>query len=103
MDYKIEVSEDAHKDIDEIVGYIAQALKNTTAAIEFLNDVENSYRLLIDNPRLFSLCNDEGLQEKGYRKVVIKSYLILYRIDDKQGKVFIVRVVYGARDYAKLL
>ena len=30
-------------------------------------------------------------------------YLIFYRVDEENGKVYIIRVIYGARNYAKLL
>lgn len=103
MAYKLLISRDAHNDIDEITTYIAQVLKNPQAAGSFLDDVEKSYRNLLDNPRMYSYCADEGLQRKGYRKIAIKNYLILYRVDETEKIIFIVRVVYGARDYTKLL
>ena len=103
MAYKLIVSKDADRDIDEIVSYIAHELKNTQAAISFLADVEQSYWHVTENPLMYSLCNDERLQEAGYRIIAIKRYLVIYRVDEARKSVFIVRVVYGARDYSKLL
>ncbi|WP_363319128.1 type II toxin-antitoxin system RelE/ParE family toxin [Desulfosporosinus sp.] len=37
------------------------------------------------------------------RKIVIKNYLILYRIDDEAQAVFIVRLLYSGRNYAELI
>jgi addiction module RelE/StbE family toxin len=103
MNYKLLVSKDAHKDIDEIVDYIADELKNPQAASDFLDDVRKSYLTIIKNPWLYAHCNDEKLQRQGYRKIVVRNYLILYRADEKKKVVYIVRVVYGRRNYSELL
>ena len=103
MRYRLIVSKEAHKDIDEITSYIAHELNNTHAAIGFLDDVEASYRHVGEQPLMYSLFSDERLQKQGYRKIPIKNYLIIYRVDEAQKHVFIVRVIYGSRDYAKLL
>lgn len=103
MAYKLVISREAHRDIDEIATYIVHQLNNVQAAKGFLDDVERSYRGVVDNPLMYSLCGDERLRKEGYRKIVIKHYLIIYRADEAQKCIFIVRVVYGARDYAKML
>ena len=103
MVYDVIVSKEAHNDIDEIANYIAQELNNIQAATAFLDDIENSYRRIADNPFMYALCEDIRLQEKGYRKVVIKNYLVLYRVIEEEKTVYVIRVVYGARDYVKLL
>lgn len=103
MGYKLIVSKDAHRDVDEIAGYIVQELKSPQAAAGFLDDVEKSYRSLAENPCLFALCQDMRLQREGYRKAVIKNYLVLYRIDEDKKTVYVVRVVYGPRNYPDLL
>jgi addiction module RelE/StbE family toxin len=97
------VTEDAHADIDETVQYISQNLDNEFAAAAFLDDIEKSYRHIVDNPLMFALCNDERLRSKGYRKITIKNYLIFYRVDEALKTIFIIRVLYAARDYSKLL
>ena len=103
MGYKLIISRDAHDDINEISGYIVGELKSPQAAARFLDDVEASYRRIVDNPHIYSLCNDNRLLRMGYRKIVIKNYLILYRIDETGKTVYIVRVVYGGRNYAEML
>jgi len=52
---------------------------------------------------MYALCEDVRLHEKGYRKVVIKNYLVFYRFDEAVKTVYVIRVVFGARDYEKLL
>ena len=103
MTYKLIVSMEAHKDADEITDYIARELDNIQAAMSFLDDVENSYRFIGENPYMYGLCANERLKEAGYRKIPIKNYLVIYRVDEAKKQVFIVRVIYGARNYAELL
>ncbi len=80
MNYRLIISSEADNDIDEIVYYISRVLNNLKAAAVFLDDLEKCYYNIANNPLMYSLCNDEKLREKGYRKVVIKNYLVLYRI-----------------------
>lgn len=103
MAYKLIVSKEAHKDIDDIVHYIDIELVNPAAAAGFLEDVEKSYHTVVNTPRMYSLCHDARLSREGYRKIVIKNYLILYRIDDEAQAVFIVRILYSGRNYAELI
>ena len=103
MVYNIVVSKEAHKDMDDIVHYIAIELVNPAAAAGFLEDVEKNYHTVINNPSMYSLCQDAKLSREGYRKIVIKNYLILYRIDDETQTVFIVRIIYGGRNYTELI
>lgn len=103
MVYKLIVSIEAHKDIDDIVHYIAVELVNPAAAAGFLDDVEKSYHDVVNNPHMYSLCSDDRLSRDGYRKIVIKNYLILYRIDDEAQAIFIVRILYSGRNYAELI
>ncbi len=103
MAYNLIVSKEAHEDIDDIVNYIAVELVKPAAAVTFLNEVEKSYHAVVKNPRMYSLCHDARLSSKGYRKIVIRNYLILYRVDDEAKAVYIVRIIYGGRNYAKLI
>lgn len=52
MAYKLIVSKEAHIDIDDIVNYIAVELSNPDAATSFLDDVDRSYHMVIDNPHM---------------------------------------------------
>ena len=59
MVYKLIISKEAHKDTDDIVNYIAIELDNITAAISFVDDVESSYKSVVNNPRMYAICDDE--------------------------------------------
>lgn len=103
MAYRLIVSKEAHEDIGDIIRYIALELANPGAASGFLDDVDKSYRNVVDNPHMYCLCDDNRLRRDGYRKIVIKNYLILYRINDEDKSVLVVRIIYGGRNYAELI
>ena len=103
MAYKLIISKDAHFDIDGIVNYMVDKLQSTTAAIGFLDDVEKSYKNIIENPLMYSFCNDNKLRNQGYRKIPIKNYIILYSVDEKAKTAAVMRIFYGGRNYSELV
>ncbi len=103
MSYKLTVSQEAYSDANEIVRYIALELKNKSAALDFLDDLERTYKSISENPNMYALCIDKRLSKAGYRKVAVKNYLVLYRADEVRNEVYVVRIIYGRRDYSRWL
>ncbi|GAB6273779.1 MAG: hypothetical protein STSR0004_06420 [Peptococcaceae bacterium] len=101
--YKLTVSELAHQDLDSIISYIAVQLANPAAASNFLDEVVRCYGNLKGNPMMYSKCNDSRLEKEGYRKAVIKNYILVYKVDEIAKTVSVLRFFYGARDYEKLV
>jgi toxin ParE1/3/4 len=103
MTYRLVVSKEIAEDIEDIVLYIASKLNNPSAASAFLDTVQKGYSNVVENPAMYSLCNDDRLCNGRYRKIVIKNYLMLYRINEYDKTVIVVRVVYGGRNYSELI
>lgn len=101
--YKLVITELAQSDLDSIVNYIAVHLANPVAAGHFLDRVEECYRSLKTNPFIYSKSNDIRLEKEGFRKAVIKNYVLMFKVNEKSKTVIIYRLFYGARDYLKLL
>jgi len=101
--YDLKISEAAQRDLSDIVEYIAGNLYNPIAAGTFLDEVEKCYNKLKENPYIYAKCDDIRLESEGYRKVHIKNYLLVFKVDDKYNTVYIYRIFYGKRDYLKLL
>lgn len=101
MDNKIHYSPQALADLDEIRSYIASELNNPIAAENTVNGIMDA----VDTLRVFSeagaiLCFADGINS-GYRFVRHVNYLAFYRVIDVD--VFVDRVIYGKRDYMKIL
>lgn len=85
----------AEQDLEDIWFFVAQ--DNPDAADRLLDRIEQSTKLLVDNPHIGPAWLDVA-PELRYHPV--GNYLLLYRII-KNG-IEIVRVVHGARDWVSL-
>jgi toxin ParE1/3/4 len=101
--FKLLVTELAHQDLDDIVLYIAVQLGNAEAAARLLDDIDQCYSYLRENPRMYELCHDPHLAASGYRKVPFNNYVLIYKVDDKSSAVTVLRIFYGGRDYPNLI
>lgn len=91
----------AQADLDEIWEYISGKLMNPSAAESTVNGILDTADMLreqaeIGKPLYFS----SGLYS-GYRYLIYQNYLAFYRV--LNDTVFIDRVLYGKRDYMRLL
>lgn len=103
MAYDLFVTEAAHEDLEEALGYIAGDLANPSAAANLLDQVEGCYEQLKDFPMLYECCHDLRLRNLGYRKVVIGNFVLVYHPLEAEQRVYILRFFYGGRDYEKLI
>ena len=101
--YKLIITELAHQDLDNIVSYIVVRLANPAAASSFLDEINKCYEYLRNNPIMYSKCYDSRLEKEGYRKAVIKNYIMVYKVDEDTKMVSILRFFYGAQDYGKMI
>lgn len=101
--YRLVVSELAHQDLDRIISYLSVQLANQKAAGDFLAEVETCYSHLKSNPMIYEKCHDKRLEKDGYRKAVIKNYVLVYKVNKASETVSIMRFFYGAQDYLKLI
>ncbi len=49
------------------------------------------------------LLKDEILRKKGYRKIVIDNYIVIYKVNKDERLVIIVRIIYNRRQYQDLI
>lgn len=101
MKFTVKFSPTALNDLDEIYDYIANALKNPDAADNTINKILDKTDLLADNPEMGTRLFFDNDLFSGYRYLVSDNYLAFYRIS--ADSVFVDRVIYGKRDFMKLL
>ncbi len=101
MGYNLIVSEKADENIDNLVGYLINKLKNNQAASNLLDEIEKIYGRLQENPYQFPISQDKYLSFQGYHEAHLEkmSYHMVFRIADET--VFIVGVFHDLEDYAK--
>ena len=62
-----------------------------------------TYTRLEETPFLYALCQHKLLSRRGYRKVFIRGYLLIYRVDEEQGVVYIERFFSDMEDFEQKL
>ena len=103
MPCKLIIAKDAKADMDHILSYMIHELKNPDAAKAFHNDVKAAYRHIAQNPWMFALCENGLLQRNGYRKIVIKNHILVYRYTEETNTAVVLRAFYGRMDYLRCM
>ena len=98
---KIQYSRLAHRDLEKIGDYIAEDLKNPIAALNTVNRIQDAIDRLAAFPESGAPLSAHYKTAGDYRFLVCGSYLAFYRVAD--NTVFIDRILYGRRDYMKIL
>lgn len=103
MAYKIVKTDSFQRDLDAAVAYIASSLENKSAARSLLDAAEKVYDNLEHMPFMYEACRDPYLHGTGFRKAVVHNYVIIYKVDEEQETVYILRLFHGRQDYVNLL
>lgn len=101
--YKVEYLPIAMNDMIEIARYIGIKLANPDAAEKIADLMVSEADKLCELPHRFKVYTPIKPLKHEYRKLLVKNYIMFYRIDELQKTVTIARVIYSGRDYYKLL
>lgn len=99
--YKLKISPEAKDDLLEIKSYISQDLCNQQAAENLVSKIINKISGLSDHPGIGAPLSSVVDINTDYRFLVCANYLIFYRCEDEI--VFVSRILYGKRDYTRIL
>lgn len=98
---KLQVSKAAQKDLQEIKAYLAVDLENPGAAVAAVSKITKKIRLLKDNPLMGPALTAVTDASSDERFLVCGNYLVFYSVT--RENIFIDRVLYGRRDYLRVL
>ena len=98
---KIKVSPLAITDLQEIKDYISDELSNSIAANKVINRIIDDYTLLETSPEMGASLSAKIHIATDYRYLVSGKYIVFYKTDKEY--VYISRILYGARDYIRIL
>lgn len=101
MKHKILYSKESQRDLDEIWDYIASELQNPIAAERIVNSIMDTVDQLADFAEAGTPLTSVADVESDYRFLVTGNYLTFYRV--YENEVFVDRVLYGRRDYLRVL
>lgn len=97
--YEVRLMNQALQDLDEIYGYIASSLQEPGVASELLDALESEILSLEYLPYRCSERRTGSFANSGYRQLMVKNYIVIYRIDEVHKQVLIVTVRYARSSF----
>ncbi len=101
--YRIEFLPISKKDIDDIIYYISNHLKNDMAAKKLRDLFMSSFDHILEFPYSCSVYQPNGILKNEYRSYRVKNFLIFYTIHNQENLILIVRVLYQKMDIQSIL
>lgn len=98
--YKLVFAPEFVRDLDSTFEYISQALAANKAAKELMKEIDDSIMNLKNMPYMYPECS-EPLKSLGYRKIVVKNYILIYEVDNEKKNINLLRVFFGRSDYMR--
>lgn len=98
--YKVEISVNAQRNIDEITGFIAFINQQPLNAIRVGDAFFEMFEKIALNPLVFKECEELPTKTKMYRKAVCMSWHIIYKI--KGEIIYILGIMHSSRKPSKI-
>ena len=93
MGYQVALSPSARRDLRDIVRYIS--LDSPDRAVTFGQFLLSSTKRLADFPKMGRVVPE--FDDASIREIVVRSYRVIYRVDDGDCRVDVARFWHGAR------
>lgn len=98
MAYDVIVAPLADEELDNILLYMSNDLSNPNAAQRFFYKIKDSIENLETFPNMYPLC-ELPIFATEHRKIIIDNYVIIYKCDETNKKVYVLRILYGKTEY----
>lgn len=103
MSYEVFSTRAADRDILKAADYIEFVLHNPQAADALLDEVDIKINSLSENPERYAVVSDPVLKSWQIRFIQVRNYLAFYVISECERRVYVVRFLYGRRDWISIL
>lgn len=97
--YEVLLSGQALTELDDIYGYISSSLKEPDMAVALVDEIERSVLSLRQMPYRNPERKNGVYADKGYRQLLVKSYLVIYRVDETKKQVIVLTVRYAKSEF----
>lgn len=101
--YKVKITGDAYKQIDEVKEYISNKLFAPDAALRLLISIKNAVESLEIMPARHPIVDETGIENLGVRKINVNNFLIYYWIDEENLSVYIIALIYRRRNQNEVI
>ena len=93
MGYQVVFSPSARRDLEDIVRYIS--IDSPDRAISFAEFLVSQTKMLGQFPEIGRVVPEFG--EPNIKEIIVRSYRVIYRVNQSAGKIEIVRFWHAAR------
>lgn len=101
--YSVVYSPESIEDLRAILEYITNVLSAPQAAQQQVMRIQEAIRSLSTMPKRHPLLDWEPWTSMGIRRMNVGHYVVIYRIQENDFEVQVVRIAYGGRDMVELL
>ncbi len=92
---------EAQREYRSIVAYLSNVLDSKQAARAFMDEFDRQFQLVAENPLLHAVSRMPELAARGYRPMLVKNYVALYKVDG--DAVVVAHIFHQSQDYARLV
>lgn len=101
--YDVLIEEIAETDLQDIFLYIGDELQEPGAARNVFIAIREAIKSLEQFPNRNPLIQEEPYRTIGIRKLLVKNYIVFYRVDDEEKTVDVLRIQYNRRQWQSFL
>lgn len=101
--YKIKFSKDARNDYFNIIRYIKYKLFEPDIANNYAKMVKEEINKLEYTTQSFAIIPNDTIKYNNIRKLIIKNYIVFYRVNESDKMVNIERILYGASNWEEII
>ena len=101
--YEIIMTPAATDDLIELRDYIADVLLAPDTALAYIRMLRAEIGTLSTMPERNKCVNDEPWRSRGVQRIIVKNFIIYYRIDDTAQRVYILNIIYAKRNHLRVL
>ncbi|HAB66744.1 MAG TPA: hypothetical protein DCE23_05200 [Firmicutes bacterium] len=97
--YDVKLSIKAEKDLQNIIIYIKDKLKEPAIAERYARIMKKEIESLEYNPQRYAIIDSQKIKDLRVRKLIIKNYIAFYRVNEEKNIVNVDRILYGASNW----
>lgn len=99
VEYTVKLYARAYRDLEGIYDYIANNLSEPTVARNMIDNIEKTIYSLEYLPERGALRRVGVYATGDYRQVIVKNYIVIYRVLKERKEVHIVTVRYAQSEF----
>lgn len=102
-EYKIIIELPAQRDLEGILLYITDTLKEPVIARRIYTSIKEQILTLRQMPLRHSVVQEQPYASMGVRKLLVENYIAYYIIDEGKFAVHVLRILYNRREWQSIL